>query len=247
MNIRLLFFVSIIFPSLAYSQSRVTVKSADSLAFLIKLNDSEINQWPCLVISFDFPVSGKINADVSFPVNPERNFSQILNLKKNYSYFFEVEKSKGILKLVLKSESLLQREMEASGVPQPLEGSIAESNDVQTTDSTLSISSACGQPVSEAQYQQMLNDVKESYFESRKLESMKLFLASNCVSVEQLRFMLSRLSMEDNKITLLRDSGGHVSDIVNLRKIEEDFFLQKNKALVYEITRSMQAHPAAGE
>jgi hypothetical protein len=53
--------------------------------------------------------------------------------------------------------------------------------------------------------------------------------------------------MEDNKITLLRDSGGHVSDIVNLRKIEEDFFLQKNKALVYEITRSMQAHPAAGE
>ena len=76
---------------------------------------------------------------------------------------------------------------------------------------------------------------------------MKSFLASDCVNVEQLRFMMTRLSMEDNKIVLLRSAQGHVSDIRNIKKVGDDFFLQKNKTLVDEITNSMLATPVKGE
>lgn len=229
-----------VLPALLFSQTRISVKSADSLAFTIKINDVAINQYPCFVTSFDFPASGKLNAEITFPSSPASNFTQIINLKKNYSQFFEVEKSKGVLKLVLKSESLLEKNLAEN-----LQKTSQEIKDADMTntaeDSTHQASSACGLPVTDTQYQQLLLDVKESYFESRKLETMKQFLSTNCVSVEQMRYMMSRLSMEDNKIILLKAANGHISDVGNVNKVEEDFFLQKNKAMVYEITRSMQA------
>jgi hypothetical protein len=223
----------------ATAQCRISVKSPDSLAFIINIGETMINQWPCLGASFDFPQSGKINAKVSFPSHVELNFAQAITLKKNYSHFFEVEKSKGAFKLVLKSESLLEKALPVSPMADSQSATMAQNNNtsIAETDSTASNSSGCGAPADQSAYEKMLADVKEGYFETRKLETMKSFINSNCVSVEQLRFMMSKLSMEDNKIILVKHARGHVSDVRNIRKVEEDFFLQKNKALVSEITQ----------
>jgi hypothetical protein len=229
------------------AQCRISVKSPDSLAFRLKMNETEINLWPCFATSFDFPQSGKVNVSVAFPSNPSNNFSQLLTLKRNYAYFYEVEKSKNALKLILKSESLLESEPSIALVQDTGQNQELVSDESPEDSLSLSASSGCGQPATEVRFQQMLEEVKESYFESRKLETMKSFLASDCVNVEQLRFMMTRLSMEDNKIVLLRSAQGHVSDIRNIKKVGDDFFLQKNKTLVDEITNSMLATPVKGE
>lgn len=225
-----------------HAQSRISVKSPDSLAFTLSISETAINQWPCISTSFDFPQSGKVNVTMSFPNHKELNFSQTINLKKNYAHFYEVEKSKGAFKLVLRSESLLERAVVAvSGEALQVGMNIQnDSTELIRVDSTTTGSAGCGTPVAVSVYENMLVEVKESYFETRKLETMKNFISGNCVSVEQLRYMMSRLSMEDNKILLVRHSKGHISDVHNIRKVEEDFFLQKNKALVSEITQSFR-------
>jgi hypothetical protein len=237
----------VLLTSAMRAQCRISVKSPDTLAFRLKINETEINQWPCFATSFDFPQSGKVNVSVTFPSSPSNNFSQLLTLKKNYAYFYEVEKSKNALKLILKSESVLESEPSITVLQETTQNQEPLAAETPEDSLTSSTAAGCGQPATEVRFQQMLEQVKESYFESRKLETMKVFLATDCVSVEQLRFMMSRLSMEDNKIILLRSAQGHVSDMRNIKKVGDDFFLQKNKAQVDEITNSMLAAPVKSE
>ncbi len=98
----------------------------------------------------------------------------------------------------------------------------------------------CGKLTSQDEYNTMLNEVASAYFETRKLEVMKNFISNSCVRVEQIRYMMTRLSMEDNKIVLLRESIGHISDTSNLKLTEADFFLEKNKARVHEMLAGQQ-------
>jgi hypothetical protein len=89
----------------------------------------------------------------------------------------------------------------------------------------------------------MLSEVTNAYFETRKLEVMKQFISNSCLRVEQIRYMMSQLSMEDNKFILLRESLNHISDTSNLYRTEADFFLEKNKARVNELLANTKKNP----
>jgi len=142
------------------------------------------------------------------------------------------------MKLALKSESALEVSINSAvNTASIASQEITSDIPVIASDSTSGsvAGTGCSPEVSAELYQEMIQAVKENFFESRKLELMKNFISQNCVRVEQLRFMMSNLSMEDNKIILLKASNGRISDVNNLKKVEEDFFLQKNKAWVVEI------------
>lgn len=234
----ILLLTAFLVSTLLSSQTRVSIKAPDSLAFVVYVNDQKVNNIPCLSITFDQSEFGKINFKTEFPGHEKSNFTQSLSLKKNSSTFYEIEKYKGSMKLALKSESALEVSITSAANTASI-GSQEITSDIPAiaSDSTSGsvAGTGCSPEVSAELYQEMIQAVKENFFESRKLELMKNFISQNCVRVEQLRFMMSNLSMEDNKIILLKASNGRISDVNNLKKVEEDFFLQKNKAWVVEI------------
>lgn len=65
--------------------------------------------------------------------------------------------------------------------------------------------------------------------ESRKLEIMKEYAGSQCITVSQLRQLLGKLMQEDNKLELLSTSISHIYNPDELNQVLEDFFLERSK------------------
>lgn len=214
------------------AQSRLTVKAADSLDFILYINEVAANNTPCLSLTIDKLPAGKVTLRATSDISQTLDILQTITLKKNSSAFYEIEKSKGAFKFVLKSESTLT-------ILDPKSPEISETKIAETIDSTASESSSdsdgCVGFTSQEEYKTMLSEVNNAYFETRKLEVMKQFISKSCLRVEQIRYMMSQLSMEDNKFLLLKESLSHISDTTNLYRTEADFFLEKNKARVNEL------------
>lgn len=232
------------------AQARLNIKAADSLDFILTLNNNPVNHFPCLSIMLDKLSAGKHNVKVLVPSHPEIVVDQVLTLKKNTTTFLELEKNKGVFKLVMKSESSLPVSNNVT-LNQPFNGNqnnpleanqVSSSNAVAPTTVTTQMqiedsvyTGKCGMPADPAVYDAMIAEVDKQFFETKKMDLMKGYLAQNCVRVEQLRFMMTKFSQEDNKIELLKASTKRVIDTENLRKVESDFFLERNKARANQI------------
>lgn len=217
-----------------WNQSRLTVKSAETYDFILTVNDAVVNNVACLSITLDNITEGKVAVKASIPSHPEIIISQIITLKKYGYAFYEIEKSKGKYKLILKSESSTHViETNIGSIPEDQEPKTDLQTDVQLIEAIEVVGpGGCESPVDPDVYDKMLKEVSDNFFETRKLDVMKNFIAQHCVRVEQMRFMMSRLSLEDNKLDLLQTGISHVHDPNNLKKVEDDFFLAKNKARV---------------
>lgn len=232
----------LLFPFASAAQSRLSIRAADSLAFMLILGETNFNSLPCLSVTLDMNDNPAQAVTLKVPSHPEIVITQSLVLKKNTAHFYEIEKKKGKWKLVLKSESTIElspagpvTEADVSPVQESATSPQAmnETPD-QPADSTAQKGN-CAAPVSVEVFEAMIREVDQNVFESRKLEVMKNFVSSSCIRVEQMRYMISRLSMEDNKVILAKAGIPHIYDLNNLYRIEEDFFLEKNKARVHEL------------
>ena len=58
---------------------------------------------------------------------------------------------------------------------------------------------------------------------------MKSKLTENCFRVDQIRYMLAQLALEDNKIKLLEVGKASIYDFDRASQIVDDFFLDRNK------------------
>ncbi|MBX7052921.1 MAG: DUF4476 domain-containing protein [Flavobacteriales bacterium] len=227
-----------------HAQTRFSVKAADSLDFLLTFDNNPVNNLSLLSLTMDKIASGKHVVKVAIPSKPEIQIEQTLTFKKNTSVFYDIEKSKGIYKLVLKSESTLEIQ-ENTAINQPSTNAApVQSTNVNVmqdipTEAT-NESNGCGAPVLQEEYEAMMAEVNAHFFETKKLETMKQFNQTHCLRVEQLRFMMSNLTLEDNKYDLLKASMDHIYDRDKLKTVEADFFLEKNKARVYQL---IQDHP----
>lgn len=221
------------------AQTRLSIKAADSLDFIFTFNQVAVNQLPVLSITLDKLPAGKHNIKVAVPSHPEIVIDQVLTLKKNTSVYYDIEKSKGVYKLVLKSESTLMfAENTPTNQPSTAQNLMNIPTPIEAVDSSSSVqnnNSGCQSPVHPEDFEQMIAEVNAHFFETKKLDVMKNFLMHHCVRVEQLRFMMSKLSLEDYKYDLLKTSLTHIYDRDKLKSVENDFFLEKNKARVYQL------------
>lgn len=85
---------------------------------------------------------------------------------------------------------------------------------------------------SDSDFRIFTDQLKGAIFESKKLESMKSFVSTHCISVDQLRFLMAQLELEDNRFKLLEAGLNQIYDRDFLKTVEEDFFLEKNKQRV---------------
>jgi hypothetical protein len=158
------------------------------------------------------------------------NFSQVVNIKKGAAVAYSIERSKGALKFILTSESL-QAVAEQSSAEGAASGISA--------DTTLQevVHNGCFPLTDDQAYQDMHTTVDAQHFEAKKLTLMAEFAATSCLRTDQLRYMISKLSQEDNKLALLIAARDHIYDPERLKEITEDFFLARNKAKADEIVR----------
>lgn len=211
-----------------YGQCRITVEAPDSLAFLLSVNDQQVNQVPVLAITFNQPTAGKLNFKADFPSRPELSFSQVLNVKKDAGVAYSIERSKGALKFVLKSEIVVA--ISADVLPNQNQLPTA----IDSTQSEIR-HSGCYPLADDADYRQMHSVVDEQHFEAKKLSTMTAFVGTSCIRVDQLQYMMSKLSQEDNKLSLLVASKDRIYDSENIRSVLEEFFLERNKAKAADI------------
>jgi hypothetical protein len=217
-------FVSLI-GAYASAQARISIEAPDTLAFILSHNNEVINQHPVTAVTFIKGVSGKVTLKAEFPFRPALNFSQVITIKKNSEVDIRVERVKGAIKFVISGETQLTEPL--FGI---LEGSQSDTLLVKKhTD-------GCFPVVDDQLYQEMLTTCNGIHFEAKKLECMTAFVSAHCLRVEQLRFMLSQLSQEDNKLQLLQ-AAQNIHDRSALGAVEEDFFLARNKEKVREIIR----------
>jgi hypothetical protein len=210
------------------AQCRVSIEAPDSLAFLISVNDIAINSYPLLSLELNLNTSGKTNFKAEFPEHPTLNFSQVITIKKGSAVTYSIDRSKGALKFILTSESL-QAVAEKTSI---------ETVHAETTADTVmaeATHNGCFPLSDDAAYQDMIAAADAQHFESKKLSLMAEFAGNSCIRTDQLRYMMSKLSQEDNKLALLLAAKDHIYDPEHLKDITSDFFLARNKAKAAEI------------
>ena len=211
-----------------HAQCRITIEAPDSLPFLFSVNDQQVNQLPVLSMTFNQSVAGKLNFKADFPARPELSFSQTLTVKKDAGVSYSIERSKGALKFVMTSEivvTLSPDDLANADIP----------HEAHDSSSAVTHHNGCSPLVDDATYRQMHAQAEEQHFEAKKLSTMSSFLSTNCIRVDQLQYMMSKLSQEDNKLALLAASKGHVYDTENIQSVLDEFFLDRNKSKAAEI------------
>jgi hypothetical protein len=208
----------------ATAQCRISIEAPDSLPFLFSVNDRVVNQVPVLSITLDQAACGKTNFKVEFPARPELNFSQVVTIKKSAFVSYSIERSKGTLKFMLTSESEISFPyLDVSD------------NEQSSTDTPSTRHSGCFPVADDAAYQEMLVLADAQHFESKKLSILCDFANAQCIRVEQLRFMMNKLTEEDNKLALLIATKDHIYDPEQAQQVLNEFFLAKNKTKASEI------------
>ena len=224
----IILFTCCLFNKSSQAQCRVSVDAPDTLAFLISINDIIINTYPVVSLEFNLNTSGKTNFKAEFPDRPMLNFSQVITIKKGAAVAYSIDRSKGALKFILTSESL------QAVTEKPAQEGFTQEIPTDTLQ-PLAIHNGCYPITDDSAYQDMITACDEQHFEAKKLNLMAEFAVRSCLRTDQLRYMMSKLSQEDNKLALLIAAKGHIYDTERLLEVSADFFLARNKAKVAEI------------
>lgn len=212
-----------------WAQSKITISAPDSLPFLAVWNNVAINQYPAYSITFREENGGKIPMHLSFPTRPDLAIQQTLTVKPQMAVVYEVSVVKGLHKLVPASENSYVFE---SLPPVPLPPSTPATD--STTQHTNDTFSSQALPSNDA-YEQLKQAIAQQTFESRKLVLMTNYLQTEKLNVDQLRYLMAQLSLEDRKLELLRIALPSISDKSRLAEVTDEFLLDKNKEKAREL------------
>jgi hypothetical protein len=226
------------------AQSKLSVVAQDSLAFLLTLNGQKVNNIAVVDVALVGVASGTASVQLSVPGKEKISIIQELILKPGGAYSYEVLRYKGKYKLQMISESISTASVTADAQTEVASSSTA-ALDVpavpeQIVDSAAVATHAadCHNLASVEDFEVLKLEVAKINFENKKFEVLKKFTEAHCVRVDQLRYMMAQLSLEDNKLKLLKLASANIHDKARLITVSEDFFLEKNKKMAKEIVDS---------
>ena len=207
------------------AQVEFSFSAPDSLGFLIAINNDTINRKPVKEITFYSSLSGKQNIRVIFPYTPLLEFQQVINVKPYTSVQYALNYAKNALKFTVVGETVLEPER----FPKYVKSSSAQP--------VSAVATGCFPQSDQLLFESVLKSLEQNTMESRKLEIMKEYAGSQCITVVQLRQLLGMLMQEDNKLELLSTSRSHIYNPENLSEVLEDFFLERSKSKAQLIIR----------
>lgn len=207
----------------AGAQSKVAFHAPDSMTFLLSLNDVFVNNIPVSDITI-VPVNpGKTKVKMTFANESVGTLEQILDIKDKSFLEYEVRKVKNKLQFFLMAESPL---LITSAMDSTL---AADSAATQDAIPEYSGSSKCSEPMNEVDFAHVKTELAKCNFELTRFDYLKKTIPDQCWKVDQLRYLLSQLDMEDNKLKILELAKPSIYDFDRAQTITEDFFLERNK------------------
>jgi hypothetical protein len=209
----------------ADAQAKVTISAPDSLSFIGTWNNAQLNQVPVNSISFRSDQLSKVPVQLTFPNQPAIQIMQTLNLKDQTAVSFELTKIKGAYKLVPASENTYTFPKNSAAQTIAI-----ESQPLQIDTVAIAVT-----PIVQADYEFLKTQIASHTFEVRKLEVMNQYLQDHSLNIDQLRFLMAQLSLEDRKLELLRLAVPRMTDKSRIMEVTEEFLLDKNKAKAREI------------
>ncbi len=210
------------------AQSRLTITAPDTLAFQLNVNSNPVNTTLMTSCTFFLNEIGKQVFRATFSNNTF--IEQSIALKENTHATYEIRMIKGALRFALLSE--------ASYIPVAPTGlSVVIDSASVPEEFTEGFDGApgCENPCSTEDFENLKTALKEVSTDTRRLEMTRTFAALHCLRVEQLRYLLSRIELEDHRLKLLEAAASNIYDRSRLNAVEDDFFLAKNKSRVREI------------
>lgn len=207
----------------AGAQSKVAFHAPDSMTFVLSLNDVAVNNLPVSDIAIVPVVAGKTKVKMTFANPSIGSLEQILDIKDKIFVEYEVRKVKNKLQYFLLAESPL---LITSAMDSTL---AADSAAAQASIPEYSGISKCSTPLNEVDFAHVKMELSKCNFELTRVEYLKKAIPDQCWKVDQLRYLLSQLDMEDNKIKILELAKPSIYDFDRAHTITEDFFLERNK------------------
>lgn len=205
------------------AQSKVAFHAPDSMTFLLSLNDVFVNNIPVSDIAIVPVNAGKTKVKMTFANESVGTLEQILEIKDKSFMEYEVRKVKNKLQFFLLAESplLITEAMDLTLA--------ADSAAAQAAIPEYSGSSKCSAPMNEVDFAHVKTDLAKCNFELTRFDYLKKTIPDQCWKVDQLRFLLSQLDMEDNKMKILELAKPSIFDFDRAPMIVDDFFLERNK------------------
>jgi hypothetical protein len=225
MNIRwtllLALFIFFCFTASVKAQTSVCIRSVDSTGFYLSLSGSRINEHPKAMVSSTSLPEGKIFADILL-ADSSASLSYTLEVRAGYAYVYELHR--------LGKEYRLLRLSQSSITPN-LPGEPGTASDLDTGFvHAYQGPRGCPEPISEAEFTAFITELREEFFESRRLASALNFTKENCISINQLNLLLTQLDLEDRKLELLANSLNGIFDQGNFMHLRDNFRMESSLA-----------------
>lgn len=220
-------------PACSEAQSRLTLTASDSLAFMCALDGKAVNS--ALLSSLTIPdiAAGKHQIKVTF--SNGSSHEQLLTVKDKMHHSYLLSENKGVWKFVISSEASYQPAV-LTGLSVAADSSLVAETPAEGYDGV----TGCSVPCSVPEFDMLKDEIRNTFFEIKKLEKMNSFALTNCLRMDQLRFMLAQLEVEDNRLRLLEAAVNSIYDTSRLPLVLDDFFLEKNKERARAIIASPQ-------
>ncbi|MDZ4752524.1 MAG: DUF4476 domain-containing protein [Flavobacteriales bacterium] len=199
----------------------LNISAPDSCSFKLHIGALVVNNFYCNSITLQGLEAGKTEIKFEFVNGKYSSLSQWITLKPNTRSDYFVQIMKGVPKLQFSAESVAR-------------------NNVQNVpfDSTAVISEisvyyegklGCENPLSDEEFEEWLEDVDNSLFESQKLTKLLQKDVMSCLKVEQLFTCLLRLDAEENKLKVLSRFSSAIYDLDDRAELLHAFILKVNR------------------
>lgn len=96
------------------------------------------------------------------------------------------------------------------------------------TETIVSTKSKCAFPASQVTVNKAIETIKGKAFQRERLKYLERFFADECLSVQQLRQLLSLIDDEDDKLNMLIQAEDHLFDLNNVQLLRNDFILSRS-------------------
>lgn len=208
----------------ATSQTKVAFHAPDSMSFVLIIQETPINSLHATDITLIWPMPGKTKVKMDF-LNPEMpDFEQFVEFKPLMFQEFEMRMVKNKMQYFTVAESPFTPVVSITPTD-----TVAAAMPAASAPAEYAGNSKCTSPISDVDFQTLKNELHALNFEVKKYEFLKSKLTENCFRVDQIRYMLAQLALEDNKIKLLEVGKASIYDFDRANQIVDDFFLDRNK------------------
>lgn len=97
-----------------------------------------------------------------------------------------------------------------------------------STETIVSTKSKCAFPASQVTVNKAIETIRGKAFQRERLKYLERFFTDECLSVQQLRQLLSLIDDEDDKLNMLIQAEDHLFDLNNIQLLRNDFILSRS-------------------